>query len=97
MATRVDGYIADSQDGVDWLEPFNAVDYGYERFIKEIRIVVLGRKTMNKREVLEQPGCLPENAALNFQKQVLKQVLLNQAQAQGFQRQGLSSRRPTDC
>ena len=45
MATRVDGYIADSQDDVDWLEPFNAVDYGYERFIKEIRTVVLGRKT----------------------------------------------------
>lgn len=48
MAASVDGYIADSKGGVDWLERFNAVDFGYERFIKEIRTVVLGRKTFEQ-------------------------------------------------
>ncbi len=45
IAASVDGYIADRDGGVGWLEPFEAVDFGYERFIGEINTVVMGRNT----------------------------------------------------
>lgn len=48
MAASVDGYIAGKDGGVDWLEPFNAVDFGYERFFNDIGTVVMGRKTYNQ-------------------------------------------------
>jgi len=48
MAASVDGYIADAAGGVDWLEPFNAVDVGYARFIAGIGTVVMGRTTYDQ-------------------------------------------------
>ena len=48
MAASVDGYIADADGGVGWLDPFNAVDFGYERFISGIRTIVMGRKTYDQ-------------------------------------------------
>ncbi len=45
IAASVDGFIADRSGGVDWLQPFEQVDYGYEGFIGEIGTVVMGRKT----------------------------------------------------
>jgi dihydrofolate reductase len=48
MAASLDGYIADEDGGVGWLDPFNAVDYGYQQFFNEIGTVVMGRKTYDQ-------------------------------------------------
>ena len=64
IAASVDGYIASDSGDVDWLEPFNAVDYGYERFIGEIRTVVLGRKTYDQCLELSTSWVYPGKRAL---------------------------------
>ena len=48
IACSLDGYIADDTGGVDWLEPFQAVDTGYEAFLGEIGTVVFGRATYDQ-------------------------------------------------
>lgn len=45
MAMSLDGYIADAEGGVSWLDPFNSVDAGYDAFFAEIGTVVFGRLT----------------------------------------------------
>lgn len=48
IATSLDGYIARSDGGIDWLDPFQAVEYGYADFLRGIEIVVMGRVTYEK-------------------------------------------------
>jgi dihydrofolate reductase len=43
IAQSLDGYIARPDGGIDWLRPFDDVDYGYSAFIREIGTVVMGR------------------------------------------------------
>jgi len=43
IAQSLDGYIARPDGGIDWLRPFDSVDYGYERFLAEIGTVIMGR------------------------------------------------------
>ena len=45
IAQSLDGYIARPDGGIDWLRPFDDVDYGYSAFIREIGTVVMGRKS----------------------------------------------------
>jgi len=45
IAASLDGFIATSDGGVDWLEPFFGEDYGYEAFMSEISCAVMGRST----------------------------------------------------
>jgi dihydrofolate reductase len=45
LAMSADGYIATPDDKTDWLEPYDAEDYGYKEFIAEIGIIVMGRRT----------------------------------------------------
>jgi dihydrofolate reductase len=45
LAMSADGYIATPEGGTDWLEPYDANDYGYPEFIREIGIIVMGRRT----------------------------------------------------
>jgi len=33
IAASVDGFIADADHGVGWLDDFDGADFGYERFI----------------------------------------------------------------
>lgn len=45
VATSIDGFIADRDGAVDWLQPFDSRDYGYDAFSAEIGAVVMGRRT----------------------------------------------------
>ncbi|WP_228256796.1 dihydrofolate reductase family protein [Acinetobacter sp. WCHAc060033] len=45
IATSADGYIATKDGSVEFLTPYQAIDCGYNDFIQEIDIVVMGRKT----------------------------------------------------
>lgn len=45
IATSADGYIATQDGSVDFLTPFQSIDCGYDDFIKDIDIVIMGRKT----------------------------------------------------
>lgn len=44
-ATSADGFIADQEGGVDWLDGFNPATYGFDAFVAEVGAVVLGRRT----------------------------------------------------
>ncbi len=44
-AASIDGFIADRDGGVGWLDAFNNEDYGYEAFLSQIDSVVVGRRT----------------------------------------------------
>lgn len=47
IAQSLDGYIATPDGGIDWLRPFDTVDYGYDKFFAEIGTVVMGRKSFD--------------------------------------------------
>lgn len=44
-AASIDGFIADGEGGVGWLDAFNSEDYGYEAFLAQMDSVVMGRRT----------------------------------------------------
>ncbi len=52
IAVSVDGYIADEQGGVSWLDRYNqdGIDYGYDAFFRRLGAVVMGGNTY--RQVL---------------------------------------------
>ena len=43
IAQSLDGYIARPDGNIDWLRPYDDVDYGYGAFIREVGTVVMGR------------------------------------------------------
>jgi dihydrofolate reductase len=45
FANSADGFVADAQGGVDWLNAYDDADYGFNAFMKSIEGVVMGRKT----------------------------------------------------
>ncbi|MCT9976873.1 hypothetical protein M2R48_00795 [Acinetobacter sp. I-MWF] len=45
IATSADGYIATLDGSVAFLAPFQSIDCGYDDFIQDIDIVIMGRKT----------------------------------------------------
>ena len=45
IAASLDGYIADRNGGVDFLKPYETVDYGFAKFFAEIGTCVFGRLT----------------------------------------------------
>ena len=47
IAASLDGFIADADHGVGWLDDFDGADFGYERFIADIGCIVMGRKSFD--------------------------------------------------
>ena len=45
LATSVDGFIADENGGVDWLNDFNAEDYGMIEFFEQCGTAIMGSRT----------------------------------------------------
>jgi dihydrofolate reductase len=48
-AASIDGFIADRDGGVAWLDTFNDYDYGYEDFVKQLDSIVFGRRTYEQQ------------------------------------------------
>ncbi|NQW12171.1 MAG: dihydrofolate reductase [Alphaproteobacteria bacterium] len=53
MAQSLDGFVADAEGGVDWLDAFDdgddeAVDYGTDGFMDEIDALIMGRATYDQ-------------------------------------------------
>jgi dihydrofolate reductase len=47
-AVSADGFIARTDGGVEWLDPFNSADLGYDAFLARVGAVVLGRTTYDQ-------------------------------------------------
>lgn len=75
IAMSADGYIADENGGVDWLERYGAIDFGFPAFLDTIDTVVMGRATFDqviafdgdypyagKRSIVVTSSPLPETA-----------------------------------
>lgn len=45
VATSIDGFIADREGSVDWLEQHDPSAYGYDAFFAEVGVVIMGRRT----------------------------------------------------
>jgi len=45
LATSLDGFIADERGGVDWLNDFQAEDYGMIDFFEQCATAIMGSKT----------------------------------------------------
>ncbi|MBA4171461.1 MAG: dihydrofolate reductase [Hyphomicrobium sp.] len=45
VATSLDGFIADREGSVDWLDQHNPRDYGFDDFFAEVGAVIMGRRT----------------------------------------------------
>jgi dihydrofolate reductase len=45
VATSVDGFIADREGAVDWLEAHDPRQYGFDAFFAEVGAVIMGRRT----------------------------------------------------
>ncbi|MCV6824034.1 MULTISPECIES: dihydrofolate reductase family protein [Halocynthiibacter] len=48
IAQSADGFVADKDGGVGFLDAYQGVDYGYEPFMAEIDTVVMGRATYDQ-------------------------------------------------
>lgn len=53
MAVSLDGFVADGEGGVDWLDAFDdaddeAVDYGTDAFMQAIDVLIMGRATYDQ-------------------------------------------------
>lgn len=48
IAVSLDGLIASRDGGIDWLDPFSAEDVGFERFLRDVGTIVMGRRTYDQ-------------------------------------------------
>ena len=48
IATSLDGFIARTNDGLDWLPPGGGEPHGYDEFIATVDALVIGRRTFEK-------------------------------------------------
>lgn len=78
IATSLDGFIATSDGGLDWLEEIpnpEQSDYGYAEFMKSIDAIVIGRKTFDKvlsfgQWVYHKPVFLLSNSLTKLPEQI---------------------------
>lgn len=63
IAASLDGYIATLDGGVDWLKPFEKLDYGYDRFIAEVRSAVMDCRTYDQLPSLSPEWPYPGKTA----------------------------------
>ncbi len=79
IATSLDGFIATSDGGLDWLEEVpnpEQSDYGYAEFIKGIDAIVMGRNTFEKvitfsQWVYDKPVFILSNSLTKLPEHIL--------------------------
>lgn len=64
MACSLDGFAADADGGVGWLDRFGAVDWGYEAFLAQVGTVVMGRVTYGHARALSPEWPYPGKRAV---------------------------------
>ena len=57
IAASLDGFIATSDGGVSWLDPYNEPELGYDQLMKSVGTVVMGRATYE--QAIGFPGPWP--------------------------------------
>ncbi len=72
VAATIDGLIADGEGRIEWLKPFAAVDYGFNQFISEIKLLVMGRRTFDQLNELES-WPYPDHRSVVMTSRALKQ------------------------
>lgn len=57
IATSMDGYIAEADGGLAWLDPMHLTgeDYGYQAFMDSVDTVLLGRNTYDAVQAMDFP------------------------------------------
>ncbi|MBT3396688.1 MAG: dihydrofolate reductase, partial [Alphaproteobacteria bacterium] len=55
LAASVDGYIAETDGSVAWLDGFGSEDYGYEAFAAGIKTVIMGRTSFDQTVSFDVP------------------------------------------
>ncbi len=56
VAATLDGYIAAPDGGIDWLDEFSKLDYGYGAFIAQIDTLIIGRRSYDQvQEMMAWP------------------------------------------
>lgn len=45
VATSLDGFIADDEGSIEWMAPYDARLYGYEKFYDDVGALIMGRRT----------------------------------------------------
>lgn len=53
-AISADGFIADHEGGIDWLDDFEPTRYGYNEFAAEVGAILMGRRTYELVRALGQ-------------------------------------------
>jgi len=48
IASSADGFVADAEGGVSFLDPYNDGDYGYDAFLDRMDGIVMGRATYDQ-------------------------------------------------
>jgi len=55
VAASLDGYIADRECGVKWLDAYNSKDFKFEEFFEKIDAIVMGRATYDQVIEMDVP------------------------------------------
>ena len=45
IATSFDGYVAGPDDETEWMDPYGAVEYGYQDFLNTVGAIITGRRS----------------------------------------------------
>lgn len=95
IGMSLDGYIAGPDDDISWMERYNNVDYGFDKFMERIGLVILGRRAYEvgiehgwgwpypRPGIIlseHKPAETPEGADLTFEKGDVKDILVQAKQ-----------------
>lgn len=72
LAASLDGYIADKQGGVEWLNPYFSPEIDFEGFMATIGATVMGRKTYDAARKLGMPSGASDQKTVVLSRRTLR-------------------------